>query len=191
MSQQILNGVSTVLSVCALTFFLVGCVGFSASFGTIEDVAWIKGEEGPTDVYFGLQKFYFTSSGNGATLNYNNCAFDFCDACKHDGRAAFGLLILATISAAVCSGLGGALAAGVGESLQIANAGVSFLSASFAIIGFGVFMGDCYKQIDDSDNVPFLSLEWGRGSIVVCTGLILMFLVVVLQIAAMIVGPSA
>lgn len=191
MSQQVLNAASAGLSLCALIFFLVGCIGFSVAYGTIENVAWIKGEEDGTDVYFGLAKFYFTSSGFGDTVAYNNCLFDFCDTCRDNGRAAFGLLILAIIFGAVSTGLAGALAMGSAGSLQIANTGISFISATFAIIGFGLFMGSCYKKIDDSDNVPTLSLEWGPGSIIVCTGLIMMWLVVVLQVGAMIVGPSA
>lgn len=188
MSQQILNAVSAVFSLCAFVFFIIGCIGYSVKDQAIKDVSWINVDENGLKLWMGLQKFHYSSSGFSATESYKDCNQSFCDECEEDGKSAFGLIIISTIFAAVCTGLGGALAASPTSPLQIANLALSFISAAFAIIGFGVFMGNCYKKVDDYGD---FDLEWGSGSIIVCLGLIMMWVVVVMQLVAMIMGPGS
>lgn len=187
MAQQILSIVSTVFGVCALTFFLIGCIGFSSTQTTIKHIAWITIDDNGFEVWFGLAKLYYQVNGQDGLTAYNNCGSDYCDDCEKDGLSAFGLLIVSTVFALVSAALSGALSASFSAGLQMGNIAASFVSASLALVGFGLFMGNCYSKVDDSVDAD---LEWGPGSILVCLGVIMMYLVTVMQLAAMMVGPA-
>jgi hypothetical protein len=88
--------------------------------------------------------------------------------------------------------LGGALVASANKSMQIANVIMSFFAALTSLIAIGLFMSDCYNAInnDSSDDDTYdddgssLSLKWGPGAILTIIGMLLMWIVVVLQIVA-------
>lgn len=188
MSQQILNVVSTVFALCAFVFFIVGCIGYSGMDDNIKNTAWITVDDNGFKAWFGLLKYRFSAGVTKDTVALKDCNASFCNVCERNGESAFGLLVVSTIFAAVSTALGGVLSASPQAMIQITNLIVSFISASFAIIGFGLFMGECFKKIDDSGD---FDLEWGPGSILTCLGLIMMWLVVVMQLLAMIMSPKA
>lgn len=188
MSQQALNATSAVLSLCAFAFFVVGCAGYSGDEANLKNASWIRVDDGGTEVWFGLLKFHVEAAATKLTTNFKDCNNSYCNECERDGRSAISLLIISTVFAFVSTILSGALFAGPQVFLQWGNIVVTFISAAFALIGFGLFMGECYKEIDNSTT---LDLEWGPGSILTCLGLLMMWLVVVLQLLALIVGPKA
>jgi hypothetical protein len=184
MAQQALNIVSAVFSLCAMVFFIVGCIGYSDKMSDIKHTAWIKAD----GAWVGLSKLVANFGGGGdQAIHFKDCDASFCDTCDRDGESAFGLIVVATIFAFLSTILSGALSAGHRFALQWAAVFVAFVSALFAIIGFGLFMGQCYKKIDDSNDGD---LHWGPGSILTCLGLLMMFVVVVLHLVALIVGPK-
>jgi len=189
--SQALNGVSAVFALCATVFFVIGCAGYTETKEDLQNVPWITVDEDSLGlkVYFGLQAFRF-EAGNSETQAYSGdgCLSAFCDRCEHDGRSAIGLLVISTVFAAVATVLSGALAASHNATTQLGNLFLSFVSAAFAIIGFGMFMGSCYMKIDEDSN---FDLKWGAGSIITLLGLIMMFVVVVLQFGAVIVGGGS
>lgn len=187
MTQQALNATSAVFSLCAFVFFIVGCVGYSGDKDNLKNAAWIKIDDQGTEAWFGLLKYHFKTALFEGTTSFKDCTDSFCDECERDGRSAIGLLVISTVFAFVTTILSGALFASPQVPLQWGNIAVAFVSAAFALIGFGLFMGECYKKIDDSST---LDLEWGPGSVLTCLGLLMMWLVVVLQLLALIIGPK-
>lgn len=202
-----LNGASIALSLVSAVFFLVGCIGYSDQSQTIENVAWITSSKNDIDLYFGLQaakiSIDFGAYGTYAdTLKYSSntdCNGDFCDKCARDGQGALGLTIIALVFSIVVVGLSGALIASANKGMQIANTLISLISAAFSLIAVGLFMGECYNAINnedddddgyDDDGVS-ISLKWGPGAILTILGMLMMWIVVVLQIAAACMAPSA
>lgn len=178
-------------ALCATVFFIIGCTGYTETKENLENVPWITFKEDSLDLkaYFGL-KAYRIDAFDSDTEAYSadSCTASFCDRCEHDGRSAIGLLVISTVFAAVTTVLSGALAASHNATSQLGNLFLSFVSAAFAIIGFGMFMGSCYMKIDEDSN---FDLKWGAGSIITLLGLIMMFVVVVLQFGAVIVGGGS
>lgn len=185
MSQQILNGASAAFAFCATLFLMIGCVGHSNEESAVKDTNWINVDQDGVKIWFGLQKAFF----NGGSFNYdsNSCTSDFCDRCNTDGQSAIALLVISTIFAAVSTGIAGFLIVSPSGPIQLANFGVAFTSGFFALIGFSVFMGDCYNKIDqDVDQ----DLEFGPGSILALLGLLMMLIVSIMQFAAVMVGSA-
>jgi hypothetical protein len=209
MASNGLNGVSIALSVVAVTFFIVGTIAYSDEHKNIENTAWIKLSEGDTDGHFGLRAIYFhlKSLDISFTGKYTDsrCTEDYCDTCEEAGKAAFGLTIIATIFAAITMALSAASIATYNKSLQIANVFMAFLSAAASLIAIGVFMSWCWDALnkvfsgDDDGYTPTYgdddgnaqSLKWGSGGILTIIGMLLMWLVVIFQIAAAAVGAPA
>lgn len=192
MSQQILNGASAAFAFIATIFLMIGCIGHSYEESVVKNVSWIYSNTDGTEVWFGLQKAFGSTPGGDFAFNYNSdsCgSAGFCDRCEMDGKSTISLYVISTIFAAVSCGLAGALAGSHSGPLQLANVFIAFVSALFALIGFGLFMGDCYTKIDrENDN---LDLEFGPGSILGLLGMLMMWVVVVMQFGSIIVGTSS
>eukprot|EP00168_Porphyra_purpurea_P001551 TRINITY_DN11874_c0_g1_i1.p1 TRINITY_DN11874_c0_g1~~TRINITY_DN11874_c0_g1_i1.p1 ORF type:complete len:218 (+),score=9.02 TRINITY_DN11874_c0_g1_i1:59-712(+) len=202
-----LNGASIALSFISGLFFLIGCVGYADQKAAIENVAWITSSKNNLDVYFGLRTAYLSYKDPvmgtiDLSLDYggDSCGDqDFCDKCQRDGQGALGLTIIALIFTTITLALSGALIASANKGMQIANIFMSFIAAAVSLIAIGLFMGECYNAVDDSSNADDdaaayyyydddggdpLSLKWGPGSILTIIGMLLMWIVVVLQIVA-------
>lgn len=197
MGSQGLNAASIALSVVSLIFFVVGCVGFSKTDSVLKSVAWITSHNTNIDAYFGLRAMYFSVDALDFdyTQTYDDvfCSADYCDKCHRTGLAALGLIIVAIIFSFLGITLGGATMCTNNRGCQAANVIVTFISALTSLIGFGLFMNVCYNQInDDFDKGPnAFDLAWGPGAILAITGMLLMWVVVVLQIAAAVVGGTS
>jgi len=187
--SQALNAASAVFALGATVFFIIGCAGYTLNEDQLKNVAWITSDESNTKLYVGLRELRFESPGGNGNLEWDSdsCTQQFCDRCDQDGRSAIALIIISTVFAGIATALSGALAASHNVGMQVGNLVLSLLSAIFAIIGFGVFMGTCYQKIDQWTD---FELEWGPGSIMTLLALIMMFVVTVMQFVAVIVGGS-
>jgi hypothetical protein len=194
-----LNGTTVALSLISGLFFIIGCVGFADQREAIENTAWITSSKDGLDVYFGLRRAYVSFDFFGSTFDANiqygsstQCTEDWCDKCQSGGQGAVGLTIIALIFTTVTMALGGALIASANKSMQIANVIMSFFAACSSLIAIGLFMGGCYNAIDNDsndddtydDDGSSLNLKWGPGAILTILGMLLMWIVVVLQIVA-------
>jgi hypothetical protein len=197
-----LNGTTIALSLISGLFFIIGCVGYADQRDAVQNTAWITSSKDGLDVYFGLRRAYVSFDFFGSTYDGNvqygsstDCMDDWCDKCQSDGQGALGLTIIALIFTTVTMALGGALVASANKSMQIANVIMAFFAALTSLIAIGLFMSDCYNAInndssdddtydDDTDDGSSLSLKWGPGAILTIVGMLLMWIVVVLQIVA-------
>lgn len=188
MSLNNLNIISTAFSACAALFFLIGLIGFSIQADTVKSVAWIMVGSGNLDVWFALKKARVESSTGRFNLEYgdSNCAF--CDACDQDGKGAFGLLIIAFIFSIVTAANSGVLSTKPTAMAQIGNVFSAFAAAVASIVGFGLFMSDCWNAIDADLSEE---LSYGPGSALVLLGLLMMWIVVFLQVGAAAMSGSA
>ena len=199
-----LNGVSLAISVVAIVFFIVGCIGYTVNEDNLKQVAWATTDINGVDYYIGLRMVYFEFGGASMDVRYSDCNQDFCDACNVEGKGAVALLIIAigfaVITASLCAAL---LATPSNSSMQTANVFMSLLSGIASLIGFAVFMGHCYKRLfnyfNEDDDSPYYygdddnsgKLKWGPGSILSIIGMLLMWIVTILQIVAAVMGSSA
>lgn len=192
-----LNGASIALCVISLIFFLVGCIAYSDDGDVIKNTAWFTSSDSGSDTYFGLKKVYFTFGSFDASVSYgsDSCPDNTCDKCDQDGKGALGLNILAIIFTTITVALSGALLASANKGMQIANIFMSFIAAVCSLISIGLFMGDCYNAINNDDDDYYddsgLDLKWGSGSILTLIGMLMMWIVVVLQIAATAMAPAS
>jgi hypothetical protein len=207
MSSIALNAASIGLSVVTSIFFVVGCIGYGDNSISVQSVPWILSKKDGTDVYFGLRNVFFSMAnpffGGDFTFfaKYSddaNCPEDWCEVCYKDGKAAFALTLvaLAFTTCVVCACI--ALMVSFSRTFQMVNAAFAFLAFATSLIGVGLFMKDCFYAIDDAtdgDDDGFygygastrnLDLKWGPGSILTITGMLLMFVVTILQIAAVV-----
>jgi hypothetical protein len=181
-----LNGLTVGISFISGIFFIIGCVGYADQRDAIENVAWITSSKNDVDVYFGLSRAYYSSGPYKGNIQYGSstCTDSWCDDCQSGGQGALGLTIIALIFTTVTLALGGALMASANKSLQIANVIMSFFAASSSLIAVGLFMSGCYNAIDDDDNSSMFDLVWGPGAVLTILAMLLMWVAVVLQIAA-------
>lgn len=212
MASQALNGTSLALSVASMAFFIVGAIAYTDQQIAIENTAWIYFNKAGTESYYGLHtvftKFKFDEIDYKGTLSYDEsaCNLHGCDVCNKAGRSAFGLTILAAIFSAITLSLSGVSLASYNKGLQIANVVMAFLSAAFSLIAIGLFMSWCFDALEDNVNTDddgtsygydddgysrSIDLKWGNGSILTTLGMLLMWVVVILQIAAAIVGGNS
>lgn len=189
-----LNGASIALSVVSLAFFVVGCIGYSDEGKVLKSVAWITSDNNGLDTYFGLRSVYVYIDllDSDAIRDYDDdaCTFKFCDKCEKNGQAAFGLTVIATVFTAIAFALSAASLAAFNKGIQVANIFMAFIAAAASLVGVGLFMGKCYKELDNafSDGTNGLDLEWGPGAVLTLIGMLLMWIVVIFQIAAAGVG---
>ena len=201
-----LNCVSLALCALCFVFFLIGCVGYGSDSSSPETVPWIISDDDNFDLYFGLQTILVTfespsfSGTFSYTLDYtdSNCTPDFCNDCETDGKAAFGLTLIALVFTTFSLGVLVALLIKYSRTLQIANIFMAAIAASASLIGIGLFMGDCYNAINDenvaddtyggSGYTADVNLQWGSGSIITLVGMLLMWFVTILQIIASVLG---
>lgn len=188
MSSNNLNIVSTAFSVCASLFFLIGLIGFSIQADTVKNVAWITVGSGSLDVWFGLKKARVESGSGNYNLEYGDSNCGFCDACDQDGKGAFGLLIIAFIFSIVTAVNSGFLSTKPTAMAQIGNVFSAFAAAVASIVGFGLFMSDCWNAIDANLSEE---LSYGPGSALVLLGLLMMWIVVFLQVGAAALSGTA
>ena len=176
-----LNLVSVVLCCAAALFFMIGCLGYSSSGSTIQDVAWIVVDQKGSTMFYALK--------GEVRIFYSDCADanNACATCEDKGRAAFGLMILATLSAVLTAIVCGLL---VNASHQLStcystNPRMRLICIVLALVAVGTslgalvaFMGDCYNAIDD---VTADDLKWGPGSVLLLVGLLMMACVALMQ----------
>lgn len=192
MAQQVLNIISTIFSALSTIFFIVGCVGYASSERTLKNVAWIVADDHGEEFWSALQGFHYQNSGADQTTMFNRCALgnddfasDVCIPCMRDGNAAFGLLLVATTFGLFVTIASGFLAATPNAAVQATSTFLSFISGVFSLVGFGLYMGNCYYKWDDE--VDF-SLHYGPGAIIVLLGLLMMWVTVLLQLGAVALG---
>jgi len=179
------NLVSVALCCAATVFFMIGCLGYSSSRSTIQDIAWIVVDQGGFTMFYALKGV----ARKEASTFYRDCAdaTNACATCEDNGRATFALMVLATLSAVLAAIVSGLL---VNASHQLStccstNPRMRMICIVLALVATGTslgalatFMGDCYNAIDD---VTAEDLEWGPGSVLSLVGLLMMACVVVMQ----------
>ena len=191
-----LNAISGVASVASFTFFLIGCISFSTDNRVIENVSWVYAENTDRDVYYGLQNIFVDQNGVQSSGKYGNddfCTEKFCDKCRDEGRATFGLIVMATIFSIMTAIVSFTLLATPKTStshfgLQISNIVGALGSAGTSLVGVSIFMGSCYRAIRDATNdhddttKDADDLEFGAGSAITTLGMLIMWLVVLMQL---------
>lgn len=191
-----LNSASAGLSLIAFVFFLIGCIGYTSNQDTLRDVAWLTYKQDSNNkVWFALLKLSFEVDLGlfygkvSDTVQYDDkaCGFNFCDVCHEEGQNAFGLLVLALAATLVSGVISSAIVGFYFFTLQLANVIIAAVAVASSVIGISLFMDICMNKIkDEIDNDK--DLKWGPGSIISVVGMLLMFIVMLLQIAATAVG---
>lgn len=194
MTQKILNIVSVVFSVLSMIFFIVGCIGYASTETTMKNVAWITADDHGNRFWSDLAGYRLeTKTTMDETFIFGDCALgnadneSLCTKCMRDGNAAFALLIVATTFATVVSVFSGILIATPNIMMQLMSLFSSFVSAAFSLVGFGLFMGNCYWKFE---NYFDFNLHYGPGAIIVLLGLLMMWLTVFFQMGAVVVGAG-
>jgi hypothetical protein len=200
-----LNGTTVALSLISAVFFIVGSIGYADIKSPVKSTAWIISSNDGLDVHFGLRKAFAHYDNFGikfdSSIEYNSgfCTDSWCDNCNSDGKGTVGLTIIALIFTMVTLSFSCALLATKNRSVQISNVLMSFFAAFSSLVGVSLFMSDCYTAINDLNNNDddyddnydddgLFSLKWGPGAIVTLVGMLLMWIVVVLQIVAVVTG---
>jgi hypothetical protein len=191
MVQNVLNYISAGFSLCSFIFFLIGCISYAVESDTVKNIPWVTIDGDDMKLWFGLYRLVYHTSGVAGPQNYDQCDFPFCDTCADAGQSTAGLLVIATIFAGLSTLLSATLGMTPNTETQKGNFFSSFISALFSIIGFGLFMGPCFKRIGEYADSIDVDTEWGASSVLVCLGLLMMWVVVILQILALIVGAPA
>lgn len=138
---QPLNALSLALCTISLTFFLVACIGFSDDETTTKNVSWAVYEDGNVEQWFGLRMYVAKAFGVEGSVEYSDCSSNnTCEKCEQDGKAAFGLMIIALVFTTVCAGLSGAMIASASSAMQIANVIMAFVGFGASLISVGLFM---------------------------------------------------
>ena len=193
--ERVLHIFSIILSLISAVFFIVGCAGYAAKKSTIEHAPWIIIEDGGYDMYFGLYKVFFSSGGTDGSVQYShNCNSDWCNTCDKNGKGAVGLVFLALLFSIIVIAHTVYLLYAPSVGKQIANVFLSFAAACTSLIAVGLFMGDCYYAIKESNanTFPTKEMEWGPGASVTILGMFFMWIVSFMQISlsAMEKGPE-
>ncbi len=191
MVQKVLNFISSGFSLCSFIFFLIGCISYAVESDTVKNIPWVTISSDDVDLWFGLYRIVYHAPGPAGPQNYDQCDLSFCDKCAEAGQDTAGLLVIATIFAGLSTLLSANLGMAPNTETQKGNCISAFISALFSIIGFGLFMGPCYKKISDWADAAELDAEWCPSSVLVCLGLLMMWVVVVQQMLALIVGAPA
>jgi hypothetical protein len=192
MSQQILNTVSAVFSFLVFVFFIVGCVGYASTELDTKNVAWFRSNNNGFRTWFGLQQYVVKDkdavtgyTAHGLYADEHQCGFDFCNACAVSGNAAFGLLVIATIFSTFTAALSGVNATASNFTTQLVNLFCAFVSGTTSLIGFALFMTDCMFKVSHETTDD---LKYGPGSIITLLGLLMMWIVVLMQVGAVALG---
>ena len=192
MSQSLLNILSVVFSICSFVFFLVGCIGYASGERTMKNVAWITINDNGLKVWADLAGLFMRDPSGGTGLYlFGNCAdggnqnSDLCSTCLKDGNAAFALIIIATVFAMVNVVMSGILISAPNSMMQLGNMISAFMAGCFSLIGFGLFMGDCYIEFDHAFSQ---AVHYGPGAIIVLLGLLMMWVTFFFQVGAVAVG---
>jgi hypothetical protein len=192
-TSDTLNFVTVLTAATATIFFVVGCVGYSDQRAAIKHTCWfsasytggLSADFGLSSVYAKDREFLFSFDYGGAS-----CKADFCERCHSDGIAALGLLIAALATAGISALMSAFLCCSpaVHPGVQILNVVCTAISASVSLIGAGNFMRECYRLVDN--DIQTTHLKWGPGSIITFTGMALMWVAVVLQVSATLLGTD-
>jgi len=185
--QRDLNIATVVFAFCSFVFFIIGCIGYASDKDVIENTAWVTIDDQGTKAWFNLAGFRQKTALASGVEAYADiqCTNDFCDTCASTGDAAFALIIVATVFSSFTVVLSGILSSSPSSTLQLVNLFVAFITAVFSLIGFALFMGGCYPEIEDfvTENT-----HYGPGAIITLLGLLMMWVTVFLQIGAVVFG---
>ena len=194
-----LNGTSVGVSGLALIFFIIGCAGYTKEKDTLKSVSWISQDDDYGNVWIGLTALYIDfGSYVSEVMLFSNCGDDSyddgddsaCSQCERTGKAAVGLLVVATMLCFLSICLSGFSIASSSLPITYANIATSFLSGFLAVIGFGLFMHTCYDELQLDDDYA-TTLKYGPGSIITLVALLFMWITCVLQIAAAVLNKPA
>jgi len=177
-----LNYLSSTLSMIAMVFYVIGAIGYANNKDTIKNVPWITSEQSGVTAYYALKKVYIEGKGLEFEQTYSACSDNdgnACDKCEDDGKGAFGLCIIGAIIAFCAMFVCGSLSRSVSFSMQIVSIVLAALACAAGVIALGLFMGNCYDELDDQTPVD---LEWGAGAILVIISMFMMAGVSILQI---------
>ena len=186
MLALVIHAVSTGASLLATVFFMIGSIAYAGQSKVIENTAWMTVDQQGVQVFLGLRKLYAKANGQSLAIELDDsqCASSICETCSRDGKGAFGLMVGATVFALITLCLCGSLISeGNRESKGLCGGSVfmSLLSMVCGAVALGLFMGDCYKAIDD--NADGVDVEWGPGSVLTIIGVILLGLVCIAEVA--------
>jgi hypothetical protein len=174
---------STILSLIAFTFFLVGVIGYSSNNTTVENVNWFyqNGTAGSTG-YVGLERIVFDLPGDTVLVSqYSKCNSNLCNVCEIEGNNALGLLIISVIFSFFCIILSALASVTPTVGISGGNAASAFIASLFGVIGWSLFVNKCFNRISQDTTGDWV---YGPGSVLSLIAFILMFLVFVFQVAA-------
>lgn len=178
MLSFVLHIISASAAFIATVFFMIGTIAYGTTSSVVENTAWMTVDQDGIKIFLGLRKVYVEYQGNSGTIAIDDsdlCTSSICDTCSRDGKGAFGLMCGATVFAAVtvalCCTLMG-VAHKDSNRLHTSSILISLLSLVCGAVALGLYMGDCYKAIDD--NADGVDVEWGPGSALTIVGVILL-----------------
>lgn len=181
MSKYSTNSASSALSTLACGFFVVGALGYSTNKHIVMNLSWFYLHGSSSPAYFALRRVYVDGSGSPSSYGSSGCVGSYCEACQDDGRDSFKLVVIAAVFAAASMCVCQALSERVNFPLQFASILTSLVSFGGSLGAIGLFMGNCFNEVDDSSSSD---IGWGFGSILTVVGVGLMGLTCLLQCLA-------
>lgn len=163
--NQPLKYVVLVLCFVSWLFFLIGCISYADDNATVKNTAWIVYKRGGDEAWYALHKFRSSIGGVKIASTYQGCSGTICDQCDGDGKATFGLLIVALVASTFSTMLSlSMLNTQSPKNIASANAVTCFIAFVTSLIAIAIFMGGCYDKVNDTINNDD-DLRWGPAAV--------------------------
>jgi hypothetical protein len=177
----------------SVALLIASSVNYSNDRGLMETSSWIMSNDEPVDLYFCLRGILGVVDSSGADVRflYSDpvCQVNYCEVCRRSGETAFASTIIAAGLSVVVLVLSAANLANYSRLRQFLGVFLSCAAAVVSVASIAVFMGNCWTAIVREDSQ--LQITWGLGAILTTMGMILMWAVLLFQMAAAITGvPS-
>ena len=194
MSSSVLNIISIVLASLSSLFYMIGCIGYSDTDGVIKNVSWFNFDYNGQKGWYGLQmavgEYTIGSTTKTTSQTWSDCSSNshICKTCEEDGNGTVALLIIATIFAFIVIIFSGINISASSQGLQTFNVFIAFFSWLCGVVAVGVFMNKCFNEVNSQYDNTSITLNYGSGAVLSIVGFVLMFIVVILQIGASVMG---
>jgi uncharacterized membrane protein YidH (DUF202 family) len=193
MTSQCLNGTTVILCMVSVALLIASSVNYSNDRGLMETTSWIMSNDEPVDLYFCLRGILGVVDSSGADVKFlyrdHVCQVNYCEVCQRFGETAFALNIIAAGLSMVVLVLSAANIADYSRLRQFVGVFLSCAAAVVSVVSIAVFMGNCWTAIVRENSQ--LQITWGLGAILTTIGMIVMWVVLLFQMAAAITGgPS-
>lgn len=92
--RAIFMGVSVLLTSLSWILTIVSMAGSSDDNDTVKNCAWTIQDAYDMDIYYGTYRIVFEPSTSMASINYEDCTYDFCNDCEAAGITANNCSVL-------------------------------------------------------------------------------------------------